>query len=66
VSDGIFEARNPANEHFEMHRVIRLLDESKSVEPHALSATLRTAVQDWQGHDEPVDDQTVVVVRRPA
>jgi phosphoserine phosphatase len=65
VSDGISEAMNAAREQFDTSRVISLLNETKNTSPDGVSAALRDAVQKWQGHDEPVDDQTVVVVRRP-
>src|SRR5207253_3444235 len=60
VSDGIFEAMDSRGDQFDMSRVIKILDDTKITSPDSVSVALRDAVQKWQGHDEPVDDQTVV------
>ncbi len=64
VSDGIFEATNPAGEQFSMQRVIETLDATCSCAPPKILKTLTDAATKWTGTDEPVDDQTIVVVRR--
>ncbi|HYO10497.1 MAG TPA: GAF domain-containing SpoIIE family protein phosphatase [Tepidisphaeraceae bacterium] len=64
VSDGIFEAMNPAGEQFGMERVIQLLDQRHACTPGEIVATLTEAATRWTGQEEPADDQTIVVVRR--
>ena len=65
ISDGIFEAADPAGEQFGIERVVRTLDDHPdSCEPGEIIAALRAAVGLWQGSAEPQDDQTIVVVQR--
>jgi phosphoserine phosphatase len=64
VSDGIFEAMNPAGEQFGMHRVVETLDATCTCAPPQILSTLTDAATKWTGSTEPVDDQTIVVVRR--
>lgn len=64
ISDGIFEAMNAAGEQFDMARVIATLDATKACAPAQILSTLTDAATAWTGSDEPVDDQTIVVVRR--
>jgi sigma-B regulation protein RsbU (phosphoserine phosphatase) len=65
MTDGLFEAPNPAGEFFGATRVGNLLDQIGDPPAEAVVQRLRQAVREWQGQDEPVDDQTIVVVRRP-
>jgi len=64
VSDGIFEAMNPAGEQFTTERVIETLDGKCDRPPAEVISSLTSAATAWTGTDEPVDDQTIVVVRR--
>lgn len=64
MSDGIFEARDPAGEQFEIERVIALLDAHRDKTPQALLAVIKQAVHAWQGKEEPIDDQTVIIIQR--
>jgi phosphoserine phosphatase len=64
VSDGIFEAPDPSGEQFQMDRVIGLLNQRKDAPSGEAIDALCAAVRAWQTHDEPHDDQTIVVVRR--
>ena len=65
ISDGIFEATNAAGEQFGTDRVVALLDsQPDACTPEDVIASLRQAVRDWQGNEEPHDDQTIVVVER--
>jgi phosphoserine phosphatase RsbU/P len=64
ISDGIFEAMNADGEQFGMERVIAMLDDKCNAPPQEIISTLTTAATAWTGSDEPVDDQTIVVVRR--
>ena len=63
ASDGITEAFNAAGEMFGEWRVAHVLDEEGAPPPDTI-ASLKSAVWAWQGKEEPVDDQTVVVVAR--
>jgi len=64
VSDGIFEAPNEKREQFSMERVHEILMQKRLCAPQEIIAALRDAVTEWQGGDEPTDDQTIVAVRR--
>jgi sigma-B regulation protein RsbU (phosphoserine phosphatase) len=66
MTDGLFEAPDPAGEFFGAARVGELLDGLGDAPAEAMVAALRDAVRAWQGREDPVDDQTIVVVRRPA
>lgn len=61
MSDGIFEARSERGELFDASRVIELLEASADTPPLDTLARLRLAVRQWQGKDDPVDDQTAVI-----
>jgi serine phosphatase RsbU (regulator of sigma subunit) len=64
VSDGIFEAMNPAGAMFGFDRVeqgVAALLGKKSAE---VVDGLCSSVQAWQGAGDPLDDQTIVVVQR--
>ena len=64
MSDGVFEARNPRGDLFEVDRVISLLDEHRHQSPARQISAVREAMLRWQGKREPVDDQTVVIIQR--
>jgi phosphoserine phosphatase RsbU/P len=64
MTDGLFEAVNRAGEAFGAERMGDLLDGMGDMPAGIVVQRLREAVRAWQGHDEPADDQTVVVVRR--
>jgi phosphoserine phosphatase len=65
VSDGIFEAMNPAGAMFGFdrveHSVAALLGKRSSAQ---VVDGLCNVVQSWQGSGDPLDDQTIVVVQR--
>jgi len=66
ISDGIFEARNAARELFGVQRMTDSLNRRATRSPAEVLAGLRDDVQAWQGGDEPLDDQTIVIVQREA
>jgi len=66
VSDGIFEARNPAGELFSMPRVIKLLTDFCGHPGLETISRLKTEVTSWQGQEVPTDDQTIVICQRTA
>jgi serine phosphatase RsbU (regulator of sigma subunit)/CHASE2 domain-containing sensor protein len=63
-SDGIFEAPAPDGNMFGVERVKEILETNNGQGCGPILAALRSAVQAWQQKLEPVDDQTIVVVRR--
>jgi hypothetical protein len=63
-SDGIFEAPAPDGDMFGVERIKERLLNSRNLPCVQIIAGLRTAVQQWQAKIEPIDDQTVVIVRR--
>jgi phosphoserine phosphatase len=64
TSDGIFEAMNADGDQYGIDRMTALLDKHRDDSPDNIIAVLCQAVHDWQGNDDPHDDQTIVVVRR--
>jgi sigma-B regulation protein RsbU (phosphoserine phosphatase) len=64
MTDGLFEAANPGGDFFGAGRVGELLDGLGQVDADGVVQRVREAVRAWQGHDEPADDQTILVVRR--
>jgi phosphoserine phosphatase RsbU/P len=63
MSDGVFEAFDPAGNQFGVERVSEILDSSPG-HPEQLVATMRQTVEAWHLHEDPVDDQTLVAVQR--
>ncbi len=62
MSDGVFEARSQGNELMEVERVIGVLDGCQRTSPGEMLGRLRQSIREWQGREEPVDDQTAVIV----
>jgi len=63
MSDGIFESFSPADKLFGANRVVELLNRCRGTAADYI-AELRAELVDWQGKEEPVDDQTIVIVKR--
>jgi serine phosphatase RsbU (regulator of sigma subunit) len=64
VSDGVFDARNAAGQTFEVPRLIEVLDSVRELAPFQQLDRVRSALRQWQGGEEPADDQSIVLVRR--
>jgi sigma-B regulation protein RsbU (phosphoserine phosphatase) len=64
MSDGVFEARSSSGELYDLERVIDLLDKHRNEPPQQVITAVREAMFKWQGKEEPVDDQTVVMIQR--
>jgi len=64
MSDGVFEARSARGELYDLDRVIALLDDNRGRTPQDQIWAVRDAMFKWQGKEEPVDDQTVVIIQR--
>jgi sigma-B regulation protein RsbU (phosphoserine phosphatase) len=67
-SDGIFEAHapNPKDGLFGTDPIKKILHDGCHASSSEIIGAIRDAVQKFQGKKEPVDDQTIVVVRRVA
>jgi serine phosphatase RsbU (regulator of sigma subunit) len=63
-SDGLFEAPAPDGNMFGVERVKEILDRTCGQPCAPILEALREAVQKWQQKTEPIDDQTIVIVRR--
>jgi CHASE2 domain-containing sensor protein len=63
-SDGIFEAPAPDGDMFGVERIKEGLIKARNLPCLQIIAAIRTAVQLWQAKIEPIDDQTIVIVRR--
>ena len=66
VSDGIFEAHSPNRKLWGTDPIKDILHKSPLASSREIIDTIRTAVAAWQEKINPVDDQTIVVVRRIA
>lgn len=64
VSDGIYEAPNPAGEHFGVERTTALIESLRQQSVADTLKQLQTAIDEWQQSDVIQDDQTIVIVRR--
>lgn len=64
TSDGIIEAFGPDGEQYGLERLCRVHDAIATRPVAEIAQAIRDDVIAFQTHDEPTDDQTVVVVRR--
>ena len=64
VSDGLFEAMDSSSNLFGIDRMTETLDRSTHDSPADALARLREAVYQWHAGRDPLDDQTIVIVRR--
>jgi hypothetical protein len=48
---------------FGVERVVQILNDGINASPDALLKNVRDAVVVWQGKEEPVDDQSIVLVQ---
>jgi serine phosphatase RsbU (regulator of sigma subunit) len=64
VSDGIFEATNVSHDQLGIERMCQTLDEHQHQPPTEVLAALRESVRRWHGKQDPLDDQTIVIVQR--
>ncbi|HTW93692.1 MAG TPA: GAF domain-containing SpoIIE family protein phosphatase [Tepidisphaeraceae bacterium] len=63
MSDGIFEARGPADEQFGVDRVRQLLENNLELPAARVIESIYNPVHAWENRDEPADDQTIVLAR---
>jgi sigma-B regulation protein RsbU (phosphoserine phosphatase) len=65
ISDGVFEATDPAGAQVGIDRIVSTLDDQPDTcTPGEIIAAVRAAVRTWQAGTEAEDDQTLVVVQR--
>jgi phosphoserine phosphatase len=63
-SDGISEAMNAEGQQFGTKRLCDHLQAVRDLPPASAIDAVCAAVKSWQGPDDPLDDQTLVVVQR--
>ena len=64
ISDGVLESRSPSGEILDPPRVIETVNLHRSAGPLAILDALKKQLIAWQGREEPIDDQTVVLVQK--
>jgi sigma-B regulation protein RsbU (phosphoserine phosphatase) len=64
ISDGVLDARNPAGEILDPPRVIETMNRLRAASPQAMLDALRNQLAQWQGREDPIDDQTIVLVEK--
>jgi sigma-B regulation protein RsbU (phosphoserine phosphatase) len=65
-SDGIFEAVDDRDEQFGIEQMCQEFDNHRHDSADAIVQALRESVKRWSAGREPLDDQTIVVVKRLA
>ena len=63
-SDGITEAMNEFEEEYEEERFINLLLELQDRSADNIIETVLKSVNEFSGHTEPMDDKTLVVIKK--
>jgi serine phosphatase RsbU (regulator of sigma subunit) len=63
VSDGVFEAENPAGEQMGVDRVLEILQEQRAKSAEEQLAAVRSGTAAFCEGVPPRDDQTIVLVR---
>lgn len=64
TSDGIFEAADPAGEQMGLERMSAVADRHRNDAPGEVLNALRSYAGEWAHGADPLDDQTIVIVRR--
>lgn len=64
VTDGIFEASCETGEQLGVERMCAIVERCRNDSPECVLDELRKSARDWYGKDEPMDDQTIVIVQR--
>jgi sigma-B regulation protein RsbU (phosphoserine phosphatase) len=62
-TDGVTEARNPADEEFELDRVIELVKEHRGQSAEEIGNALLQAVRDFSQLKQQADDVTLIVLK---
>jgi serine phosphatase RsbU (regulator of sigma subunit) len=65
-TDGIFEAAREDGEQLGVERMREVAEQGRHEPPEGLLAAIRAAARVWAGKQEPLDDQTLVIVQREA
>lgn len=64
ISDGIYEAMDPAGEMFGTQRVKDIITAHATARPNDILATLRDSVGEFTHHAKAADDQTIVLIKK--
>jgi len=60
----VFDAHDSKGNSFDVTRLVEVLDAVREHPPFQQLERVKSALRQWQGAEEPADDQTVVLVRR--
>lgn len=63
-TDGIVESENPHGDHFEEDRLIRFMRQHRTESPGTIIDSLLQDVLDFSGNSQPMDDMTVILLRK--
>jgi len=63
-SDGVNEAMTPGGEMFETSQILKLLSDARALPLDQCLGLLSSRVDEWTGHGERKDDQTVLAIER--
>ena len=66
ISDGVFEARNPAGKRFGIDRAVEVITSCRGHTPTELLVELREHVATFTKEAAPNDDRTAIIIKRVA
>ena len=64
ISDGIFEAADPADEEFGVERVIEVIRENLEASAEEILAAIRDATESFTHGAPAEDDRTIILIKR--
>lgn len=64
MSDGIFESRSAEGKILEIEPVKEYLESVADLSPGEMVEGLKEILKKWQNTDMPVDDQTLVIIKK--
>ena len=66
ISDGVFEARNPAGKRFGIDRVVEVITSCRGQTPTQILVELREIVAAFTKEAPATDDRTAIIIKRVA
>ena len=63
-TDGITESRNKENKEFEEERLVKFLKKHSKLPAKELITEIQSEMETFTANTEPMDDQTVVVIKK--
>jgi sigma-B regulation protein RsbU (phosphoserine phosphatase) len=64
ISDGIFEAADPADEEFGVERVIEVIRENRDSSAEEILSAIRQATESFTHGAPAEDDRTIILIKR--